>query len=205
MTLYLGAFLLCLFIGMPVAISLGMASLIYLVGNGDLHLLVAFPQRMVTGIDNFVLLTIPFFILAGSLMNAANLTQQIVRFAQMLIGRVRGGLAAVSVVASMMFSGISGAATAEASAIGSIMIPAMRKDGYKGEYAAALGRGRLAPGPPGSALARPHPLRRADRHLHRRPVPRRHRARLPAVRPAARLCAVARAPRQPSHSSRRAA
>ena len=138
MILYLGGFFLFLAIGMPVALSLGMASLVYLIGNGDTHLLVAFPQRMIAGIDNFVLLTIPFFILAGNLMNAARLTQQIVRFAQMLIGQIRGGLAAVNIIASMMFSGVSGAATAEASAIGSIMIPAMRKSGYRGEYAAAL-------------------------------------------------------------------
>ncbi|MFN3937143.1 MAG: TRAP transporter large permease [Gemmobacter sp.] len=138
MTLYLGAFVLFLLIGMPVALSLGMASLTYLVVNDQLHLLLAFPQRIIAGIDNFVLLTIPFFILAGNLMNAAQLTRQIVRFAQIIVGRIRGGLAVVNVMASMLFSGISGAATAEASAIGSIMIPAMRRDGYSAAYAAAL-------------------------------------------------------------------
>lgn len=138
MTLYLAAFIIFLAIGMPVALSLGMASLSYLVVNGHFHLLLAFPQRVIAGIDNFVLLTIPFFILAGNLMNAANLTQQIVRFAQMVVGQMRGGLAVVNVIASMMFSGVSGAATAEASAIGSVMIPAMKRDGYKAAYAAAL-------------------------------------------------------------------
>lgn len=138
MTLYLVAFLIFLFAGMPVALSLGMASLTYLVLTENLHLLLAFPQRMIAGIDNFVLLTIPFFILAGNLMNAANLTQQIVRFAQMVVGQIKGGLAVVNVLASMMFSGVSGAATAEASAIGSVMIPAMKRDGYRAAYAAAL-------------------------------------------------------------------
>jgi len=138
MTLYLLAFFAFLVLGIPIAFSLGLASLVYLVANDQLMLLMAFPQKMIAGIDNFVLLTIPFFILAGNLMNAANLTQQIVRFAQILVGRVKGGLAAVNVIASMMFSGVSGAATAEASALGSVMIPAMRRDGYSPAYAAAL-------------------------------------------------------------------
>lgn len=138
MTIYLLSFLIFMIIGIPIAFSLGLSSITYLVFNDQLHLMIGFPQKMIAGIDNFVLLTIPFFILAGNLMNSADLTRQIVRFAQMLVGRVRGGLAAVNVVASMMFSGVSGAATAEASAIGSIMIPAMRRDGYKAEYAAAV-------------------------------------------------------------------
>ena len=138
MTLYLLVFAGLLILGVPIALCLGLASVAYLVVNEQMHLLLAFPQRMIAGIDNFVLLTIPFFILAGNLMNAADLTRMIVRFAQMLVGRVRGGLAAVSVMASMFFSGVSGAATAEASALGSVMIPAMRRDGYRPEYAAAL-------------------------------------------------------------------
>lgn len=138
MTLYLAAFAICLLLGVPIAFSLGLASVIYLFAMDRWQMMIGFPQKMIAGIDNFVLLTIPFFILAGNLMNSADLTRQIVRFAQMLVGRVRGGLAVVNVVASMMFSGVSGAATAEASAIGSIMIPAMRKDGYRADYAAAL-------------------------------------------------------------------
>lgn len=138
MTLYLIVFVLCMLLGVPIAFSLGLSSVFYLFVMDRWHLMIGFPQKMTAGIDNFVLLTIPFFILAGNLMNSAELTRQIVRFAQMLVGRVRGGLAVVNVVASMMFSGVSGAATAEASAIGSIMIPAMRRDGYRTEYAAAL-------------------------------------------------------------------
>lgn len=138
MILYLIAFALPLLIGVPVALSLGIASLAYLVLTENFHLLLAMPQRMIAGVDNFVLLTIPFFILAGNLMNAANLTQRIVRFAQIIVGQVRGGLALITVLASMMFSGVSGAATAEASALGSVLIPAMRRDGYAPAYAAAL-------------------------------------------------------------------
>ncbi|HUE44733.1 MAG TPA: TRAP transporter large permease [Aestuariivirgaceae bacterium] len=138
MTVYLVGFAIFLAIGVPVALSLGLSSLLYLVVSGNYHLLLAFPQRMIAGIDQFVLLTIPFFILAGNLMNSANLTQEIVRFAQLIVGRVRGGLAAVNIVAALMFSGVSGAATAEASALGSVMIPAMRRAGYSASYAAAL-------------------------------------------------------------------
>ena len=138
MILYLCAFLVCLVAGIPVAFCLGVASVVYLFVNDQWQLMIGFPQKMISGVDNFVLLTIPFFILAGNLMNSADLTRQIVRFAQMLVGRIRGGLAVVSVLASMMFSGVSGAATAEASALGSVMIPAMRRDGYDPAYAAAL-------------------------------------------------------------------
>lgn len=138
MITYLVSFILFLVIGVPVAISLGLASLTYMLLSGKLMLLLAFPQKMIGGIDNFVLLTIPFFILAGSLMNSAELTRHIVRFAQMIVGQVKGGLAAVNVLASLMFSGVSGAATAEASALGSVMIPAMKRDGYDPAYAAAL-------------------------------------------------------------------
>ncbi|MBY6091910.1 TRAP transporter large permease [Maritimibacter alkaliphilus] len=138
MTLYLVIFVGAMVLGIPIAFSLGLSSVVYLFAFDRWQLMIGFPQKMIAGIDNFVLLTIPFFILAGNLMNSAELTRQIVRFAQMLVGRVKGGLAVVNVVASMMFSGVSGAATAEASAIGSIMIPAMVRDGYKAAYAAAL-------------------------------------------------------------------
>ena len=138
MTLYLVSFAIFLLVGLPIAFALGLASLTYLVMTDNLRLLLAFPQRMIAGIDNFVLLSIPLFILAGSLMNRAELTAQLVRFAQMLVGRIKGGLAAVNVLSGLMFSGVSGAATAEASAIGSVMIPAMVRDGYRATYAAAL-------------------------------------------------------------------
>lgn len=138
MIAYLGGFAAFLLIGVPVALALGLASLTYLFISGNTHLLIAFPQRMIAGVDQFVLLTIPFFLLAGNFMNAGGITQEIVKLAQTVVGRIRGGLAAVTVVASMLFSGVSGAATAEASALGSVLIPAMRRDGYDPRYAAAL-------------------------------------------------------------------
>lgn len=132
------SFIILLVLGIPIALALGISSLTYLIVFDQLHLLLAMPQRMLAGIDNFVLLTIPLFILAGNIMNAAELTRHIVSFAQMIVGRLAGGLAVVNVVASMFFAGISGAATAEASAIGSVMVPAMVRDGYRAAYAAAL-------------------------------------------------------------------
>lgn len=138
MGLYLGGFLAFLLVGVPVALALGLASLLYLVITGNTHLLLAFPQRMVAGIDQFVLLTIPLFLLTGNLMNAGGITDRIVLFSRAIVGRLRGGLAMVNVVASMLFSGVSGAATADASALGSVLIPAMVKDGYDRAYAAAL-------------------------------------------------------------------
>ena len=138
MILYLAIFFAALIIGMPVALGLGMASLVYLLIEGHGHLLVAFPQRMIAGIDSFLLLTIPFFILAGNLMSAANLTGHIVRAAQFLVGRIKGGLAVVNVLSNLLMSGSSGAATSEAAAVGGIMIPPMKRDGYDPAYAAAL-------------------------------------------------------------------
>lgn len=138
MIAYLAIFFLALAVGMPVALGLGMASLVYLLMEGHGHLLVAFPQRMIAGIDSFLLLTIPFFILAGNLMSAANLTAHIVRAAQFMVGRVKGGLAVVNVLSNFLLSGSSGAATSEAAAVGGIMIAPMKRDGYDPAYAAAL-------------------------------------------------------------------
>jgi C4-dicarboxylate transporter, DctM subunit len=125
MTLYLVALLVFMIVGVPIAFSLGLAPVAYLLINDQWRLMIGLPQKMIAGIDSFVLLTMPFFILAGNLMDSENLTRQVLRFALMLVGRVKGGLAVVKGVSSMMFSGVSGAATAEASAIGSVMIPAL--------------------------------------------------------------------------------
>ena len=138
MILYLAIFIVALGLGAPIALGLGLASIFYLILTDNLHLMLAFPQRILAGVDNFVLLTIPFFILAGNLMNAANLTQTIIRMAQLFVGKIRGGLAAINILSSLMLGGVAGAATAEAAAIGSVMIPAMKKEGYDPAYAAAL-------------------------------------------------------------------
>lgn len=132
------SFLYLLVIGLPVAIGLGLACVVFLWWTGNMDILAAFPQRMVAGIDQFVLLTIPLFILSGSLMNAGGLTDQMVRFSRALVGHIHGGMAQVNVVSNMLFSGVSGSATAEASALGSVLIPAMVREGYPPAFAAAF-------------------------------------------------------------------
>jgi tripartite ATP-independent transporter DctM subunit len=130
-------FLLTLATGIPVAFCLALTSLIALLVIGDipLHLM---PQRMFTGMDSFPLMAVPFFILAGDLMNSAGITHRIVRFSNALVGHIRGGLAHVNIVASMFFAGITGSAVADTAALGSILIPAMEDDGYDTTFSAAV-------------------------------------------------------------------
>jgi C4-dicarboxylate transporter DctM subunit len=124
--------------GIPIALTLGVAgtAFLYLSGNGTMVLML--PQRMMAGIDQFVLLTIPLFLLAGALMNVGGVTDRIVVFARAMVGHRRGGMSSVSILSAGFFAGISGSATAEASALGSILIPTMSKQGMPRAYAAAL-------------------------------------------------------------------
>lgn len=133
----LGWFLVLALAGVPIAFVLGISATLYLVFIADVPLRIV-PQRLFSGIDSFVLMSIPFFVLAGFLMNEAQLTARLINFANYLVGRWRGGLAQVTVVASMFFGGISGAAAAEAAALGAILIPAMEKEGYKRDFATAV-------------------------------------------------------------------
>lgn len=138
MSAFLGFFLFFIFAGVPIALALGVGAMIYLylTDNGDLIL--AFPQKMIGGVDNFVLLTIPLFLLAGTLMNVGGITDRIIVFARAFVGHRKGGMSSVTVLSSMFFAGISGSATAEASALGSILIPAMSKQGMPAAYSASL-------------------------------------------------------------------
>jgi len=95
-------------------------------------------QRLYAGINQFPLMAIPFFMLAGQVMNTGGITLNLVRFSNSLVGHLRGGLAHVNIMVSMLFAGLSGSAVADTSAIGSIMIPAMEKDGYSKEFSAAV-------------------------------------------------------------------
>lgn len=130
-------FFITLATGIPVAFCLALTSLIILLIIGDvpLHLM---PQRMFTGMDSFPIMAVPFFILAGELMNSSGITHRIVRFSTALVGHIRGGLAHVNIVASMFFAGISGSAVADTAALGSILIPAMEDDGYDSTFSAAV-------------------------------------------------------------------
>jgi len=124
-------------INTPIAFGLGLSSLIFLVLQQRTPLLII-PNRMVGGIDSFPLLAVPFFILAGELMNTGGITQRLVNLAKILVGHIRGGLGMVVVVGEYFFSGISGSTVADVSAIGSLLIPAMKKAGYKPENAVAI-------------------------------------------------------------------
>lgn len=129
-------FIFLLMIGVPVVFVLGISGTASII-QADLPL-VLIPQRMFVGLNSFLLISVPLFILAGNLMNACGITPRIVNFSNMLVGRIRGGLSFVTLVAMDFSSGITGAGSADTSAIGSVMIPAMGKEGYKPEYAAAL-------------------------------------------------------------------
>ena len=113
---------------------------------GDLPLS-AIVTRMYSGVDSFTLLAIPFFIAAGEIMNESGITDKIVSFSKALVGHIKGGLAHVSIVSSMFFSGISGSATADASALGSMLIPAMKKSGIDTDFAVAVSASSSAIGP----------------------------------------------------------
>jgi C4-dicarboxylate transporter DctM subunit len=138
MGLFLASFGTLLLIGVPIALALGLAAFAYLIATGNLLLMMVFPQKMFVNINQFILLTVPLFLLAGSLMSLGGITERIVAFANACVGHIRGGLSLVTVVSCMFFSGVSGAATADVAAVGSVMIPAMVKDGYPRAYAAGL-------------------------------------------------------------------
>ncbi|MBE9637100.1 TRAP transporter large permease [Salipiger mangrovisoli] len=145
LTILLGCFLGGLIIGLPVAITLGVSSMAYILFKG--MPLVVIPQKMYAGMDSFVLLCIPGFILAGNLMNAGGITGRIVRLAQALVGWMRGGLGLTNVAASMLFGGISGTAAADAASIGGMMIPGMKKAGYPADFSAAITAASSTVGP----------------------------------------------------------
>jgi C4-dicarboxylate transporter DctM subunit len=132
-----GSLALCFVIGMPIAFSLGVASLATLLLGMKIPLTVM-AQRMFTGADSFPLMAIPFFMLAGELMESGGISRRLVDFAHSLVGFVYGGLAMVAVVAAMFFAGISGAAAADTAAVGSVSIPAMIRKGYARGFAAAV-------------------------------------------------------------------
>lgn len=139
------SFIILIFLGVPVAFGLGLSSLIYLI-VADIPLNII-PQKMFAGLNSFVLLCIPGFILAGNLMNAGGITDRIIQFANNLLGRIRGGLGLANVGASMGFAGISGTALADTASIGAILIPAMKKEGYGAGFSAAVTASSSTVGP----------------------------------------------------------
>ena len=104
-------------------------------------------QSMVAGVDIVTLVAIPFFMLAGELMNESGITERLVRFAQYFVGRIRGGLAYVTVIVNVIMAGVSGSAVADASAVSSVLLPAMARDGYDRRFAAAINASAAVIGP----------------------------------------------------------
>jgi tripartite ATP-independent transporter DctM subunit len=139
------SFVVLLLLGFPVAFSLGVSSLFYLLVKGVPLSII--PQKMYSGIDSFVLLCIPAFIVAGNLMNTAGITRRIINFSNAIVGHIRGGLALANVAASMIFAGISGTALADTASIGAILIPAMKEEGYDADFSAAVTASSSTVGP----------------------------------------------------------
>jgi C4-dicarboxylate transporter DctM subunit len=146
MSVYLSALLIgSLAIGMPVAFGVGAAALIYFLTTD--FPLTTIPQKLFTGMDSFLLLAIPFFLLAGSLMNHGGITRRLVDFASTLVGHIHGGLGHVTIVANVIMSGMSGTAAADAAATGSVLIPEMTKKGYSPGFASAISAAAATIGP----------------------------------------------------------
>jgi len=140
------SFITFLILGIPIAFVLGLTSFVALLYSGNIPLLLM-PKEMFSGTDSFPLLAVPFFILAGNLMNAGGITKRLINFCNILLGHVRGGLAMVNIVASMFFAGITGAAVADTSALGSILIPAMTEEKYDRDFSAAVTAASSTVGP----------------------------------------------------------
>ncbi len=133
------SFIILLFIGVPIAFSIGIAGILTMLMSIDpTPAFTTFAHRMATGLDSFALLAIPFFVLAGGIMNSGGIALRLINFARVLVGKLPAGLAIVNVIANMLFGAISGSAAAATSAIGSIMGPEMKKEGYAENYSAAV-------------------------------------------------------------------
>jgi len=120
----------------PIVFVMGMSALIYMVMSG--MPLIALPQRMWVGMDSFVLMAIPFYVLMGNIMTTGEITDKLVRWCKLFVGRISGGLAHVNVLVSVIFAGISGSANADTAAIGGLLIPAMEKDGYDTDFSTSV-------------------------------------------------------------------
>jgi len=144
----IGLLLALLLLGSPVIFAIGFAALAYfLVEPGMTAMLSIFAHKFFTGMDVFIWLSIPLFIIAGEIMTATNMTERLLGFSRLLVGRLRGGLAYVNIVGSMLFGGVSGSALADIAALGPVEIDMMRRDGYKPEFSAALTVSSAVQGP----------------------------------------------------------
>ena len=142
---FFGAWLALVLSAMPVAFALGVVAVGWLMLEGAP--MITAPQRLMAGADNFALLAVPFFVLAGNLMNTSGVTDRIYGFAAAYFGHLRGGLGHVNIVGSLIFSGMSGSAVADAGGLGALEIKAMKNEGYRPEFAGALTAASCIVGP----------------------------------------------------------
>ncbi|MDD4160506.1 MAG: TRAP transporter large permease [Synergistaceae bacterium] len=127
-----------LFLGVPISFVLILATIAYILAmGGDVSWLLV-PSRVVRGMDSFIMMCLPFFVLAGHLMNNGGITERLIRLAQTFVGHIRGGLAMVDVMVCAFFGAVSGSAVAATSAVGSVMIPSLKKEGYPADFSAGL-------------------------------------------------------------------
>lgn len=138
MSWLLGTFFTTILMGIPIIFVLGISALAHFVFTGQTGFLLVLPQRMFAGIDQFILLAIPLFVLAGNLMDVGGLTQRLLALANVLVGRFKGGTSLSTIWGSVLFGGVSGSAAADAAALGAVLIPDMKRQGYDVNYAAAL-------------------------------------------------------------------
>ncbi len=152
--LVLGIFFGLLVVGLPVGFTIGVAGMVGIFSMGPRFMAMA-PDRLFAGLDLFPFLAMPFFILAGEIMNRSGITMGLVKLADSLVGWMRGGMAHSNMVASVMFAGITGSATADAAAFGNTLVPAMEKAGYTRRFACAVTAAGSIIGPtiPPSTLA----------------------------------------------------
>jgi len=136
MIIFLLAFVVLLVVGVPISISIGASAVLGCLSLG--YPLVVIGQKMVSGVDSFLLIAVPLFILAGNLMNAGKITEKLFDTAKELVGWIPGGLAHANVVASIIFAGMSGSAVADAGGLGAIEMEAMKTNGYDEEFSGAV-------------------------------------------------------------------
>ena len=133
-----GTFITLILLRVPISIAIGTATVLTFLTSDFSSALQIIPQQMLEGVNKASLTAVPFFIMAGNLMNATGVTERIFAFANALVGHMKAGLAQVNVLSSMIFAGISGAAVADCAGLGAIEIKAMRESGYKADFAAAI-------------------------------------------------------------------
>ncbi len=146
LALLFGIFFVLLLLGMPVAYCMAVAAAITLSFDPSLKAIVI-PQKMMAAMDSFSLMAVPFFMLAGSLMEVSGITQRLVDFAKSLVGHFRGGLGHATIVTGVLMAGVSGSANADTTALASILVPSLKNEGYDDGYACAMVSGAGALGP----------------------------------------------------------